>query len=279
MTPSAALPTMPPMTCPGPGSLPDRLPHGDIRGFFAVLESALKIERHACLLQWLQGEVQVFLPHRILITAWGDFAQGPICYDVVSPLPAARTTQLGEAPTHALLQALFRCWLLNRREPCAMPVEAELLGLPPDRAVLGPWSALAAADTLLVHGIKDQRGRRDCLYVLFGTDAVAAAPAAQALTLLLPHLDAAQRQLLHLPEQYPANARSADAEPSDTSDSRLSPRELEIMEWVGKGKTNPEIGMILNTSPFTVKKHLQRVFKKLDVISRAQAVALIMSTN
>ena len=279
MTPSAALPTMPPMTCPGPGSLPDRLPHGDIRGFFAVLESALKIERHACLLQWLQGEVQVFLPHRILITAWGDFAQGPIYFDVVSPLPAARTTQLGEAPTHALLQALFRCWLLNRREPCAMPVEAELLGLPPDSAVLGPWSALAAADTLLVHGIKDQRGRRDCLYVLFGTDALAVAPAAQALTLLLPHLDAAQRQLLHLPEQYPANARSVDEEPNDTGDSRLSPRELEIMEWVGKGKTNPEIGMILNTSPFTVKKHLQRVFKKLDVISRAQAVALIMSTN
>ena len=279
MTPSAALPTMPTMTCPVPGSIPDRLPHGDIRGFFSVLEAALKIERHDCLLQWLQGEVQAFLPHQILITAWGDFAQGPIYFDVVSPLPVARTMQLGEERTHALLQGLFQRWLINRREPCAMPVEAELLGLPPDSAVPGPWSALAAADTLLVHGIKDQRGRRDCLYVLFGADALAAAPAAEALTLLLPHLDVAQRQLRHLPEQYPANAPPTDAGPDDTANPRLSPRELEIMEWVGKGKTNPEIGIILNTSPFTVKNHLQRIFKKLAVISRAQAVALVMSTT
>lgn len=51
------------------------------------------------------------------------------------------------------------------------------------------------------------------------------------------------------------------------------------MDWVCKGKTNPEIGMILNTSPFTVKNHLQRIFKKLAVMSRAQAVALVMSTT
>jgi DNA-binding CsgD family transcriptional regulator len=51
------------------------------------------------------------------------------------------------------------------------------------------------------------------------------------------------------------------------------------MEWVGKGKTNSEIGMILNISPFTVKNHLQRIFKKLDVMNRAQAVAQIMPTT
>lgn len=279
MTPSAASPTMPIVTCPVPGGVSDRPPHGDIRGFFSVLQSALRIERHACLLQWLQGEVQAFLPHQILITAWGDFARGPIYFDVVSPLPAARTTQLGEERTRTLLKTLFDRWLINRREPCAMPVDAELLGLPPDCAVTGPWGALAAADTLLVHGIKDQRGRRDCLYVLFGADALAAAPAAAAFTLLLPHLDAAQRQLWHLPEQHPAEARSADAEPDNAAAPRLSPRELEIMDWVCKGKTNPEIGMILNTSQFTVKNHLQRIFKKLAVMSRAQAVALVMSTT
>jgi transcriptional regulator EpsA len=279
MPPVAALLTMPTTTRPGPGSFLDRLPYGDIHGFFAILESALKIERHADLLRWLQGEVQSFLPHRILIAAWGDFALGLIYFDVVSPLPAARTAQLGEERTHLLLQGLFQRWLGNRRAPCAMPVEAELLGLPPDSAVAGPWSALAEANTLLVHGIKDQRGRHDCLYVLFGTDALAAPPAAEALALLLPYLDAAQRQVWHLPEQYPADPQAADAEPSDTVDFGLSPRELEIMEWVGKGKTNSEIGMILNISPFTVKNHLQRIFKKLDVMNRAQAVAQIMPTT
>jgi DNA-binding CsgD family transcriptional regulator len=53
----------------------------------------------------------------------------------------------------------------------------------------------------------------------------------------------------------------------------LSSREQEIMDWVKHGKTNYEIGMILDISAFTVKNHLQRIFKKLDVLNRAQAVA------
>jgi DNA-binding CsgD family transcriptional regulator len=42
---------------------------------------------------------------------------------------------------------------------------------------------------------------------------------------------------------------------------------------VRNGKTNFEIGMILDISAFTVKNHLQRIFRKLDVVNRAQAVA------
>ena len=53
----------------------------------------------------------------------------------------------------------------------------------------------------------------------------------------------------------------------------MSERELEIMHWVALGKTNPEIGSILDISAFTVKNHMQRMFKKLNVTNRAQAVA------
>jgi len=52
----------------------------------------------------------------------------------------------------------------------------------------------------------------------------------------------------------------------------LTEREAEILKWVALGKTNPEIGSILEISAFTVKNHMQRVFKKLDVSNRAQAV-------
>jgi len=275
MSPPAVLLKMPTPPRSSPGTFLDRLPYGDIRGFFAILESALKIERHADLLKWLQGnDVQAFLPHHVLIAAWGDFALGLIYFDMVSPMSAPRTAQLDEDRAHRLLQGLFERWLGNHRAPCAVPMAAGLLGLPPDSSVSGPWGGLADADIVLVHGIKDQRGRHDCLYVLFGAESLADASAAEALTLLLPYLDAAQRQVTHLPEQYPAGVQSAEAWPGEEgADSGLSLRELEIMEWVGKGKTNPEIGMILNISPFTVKNHLQRIFKKLDVMNRAQAVA------
>lgn len=275
MSSPAVLLTIPNPPGSSPGTFLGRLPYGDIRGFFAILESALKIDRHADLLAWLQGDdVQAFLPHHVLIAAWGDFAHGLIYFDVVSPMSAPRTVQFDEGRAHPLLKDLFGRWLGNGRAPCAVPMAAELLGLPPNCSVSGPWRALADADTVLVHGIKDQRGRHDCLYVLFGAESLADAPAAKVLTLLLPYLDAAQRQVMHLPEQYPAGEQPAEAWSGEGADFGLSPREQEIMEWVGKGKTNPEIGMILNISSFTVKNHLQRIFKKLDVMNRAQAVAV-----
>ena len=54
--------------------------------------------------------------------------------------------------------------------------------------------------------------------------------------------------------------------------NELSAREAEILQWVAMGKTNPEIGAILNISSFTVKNHVQRILRKLDVSSRTQAV-------
>ena len=53
----------------------------------------------------------------------------------------------------------------------------------------------------------------------------------------------------------------------------LSPREREVLRWVGEGKTNQEIGVILDISPRTVQTHLEHVFAKLGVVTRAQAVA------
>ncbi len=55
-------------------------------------------------------------------------------------------------------------------------------------------------------------------------------------------------------------------------DFNLSARESEILAWVALGKTNPEIGSILGISTFTVKNHVQRILKKLDVTNRTQAV-------
>jgi len=54
---------------------------------------------------------------------------------------------------------------------------------------------------------------------------------------------------------------------------RLSAREREVLRWVAEGKTNPEIGVILGISPRTVQTHLEHVYGKLGVVSRAQAVA------
>jgi DNA-binding CsgD family transcriptional regulator len=53
----------------------------------------------------------------------------------------------------------------------------------------------------------------------------------------------------------------------------LTPREAEVLHWVGSGKTNPEIGAILRSRPRTVAKHLERIFAKLGVDTRGAAAA------
>ena len=55
--------------------------------------------------------------------------------------------------------------------------------------------------------------------------------------------------------------------------SALTSRELEVLGLVAAGKTSREIGTALLISDHTVRRHLQNVFVKLDVPSRAAATA------
>lgn len=57
-------------------------------------------------------------------------------------------------------------------------------------------------------------------------------------------------------------------------EAQLTPRETEVLSWVAKGKTNRDVADILGMSPRTVNKHLEHVFEKLGVETRAAATAL-----
>lgn len=54
----------------------------------------------------------------------------------------------------------------------------------------------------------------------------------------------------------------------------LTPRETEVLSWLAKGKTNRDIGEILELSPRTVSKHLEHIFQKLGVETRSAAAAM-----
>ena len=58
------------------------------------------------------------------------------------------------------------------------------------------------------------------------------------------------------------------------SSLNLTEREGDVLLWIANGKTNREIGMILNMSPRTVNKHLEQVFKKLSVDNRTAAAVV-----
>jgi CheY-like chemotaxis protein len=62
-----------------------------------------------------------------------------------------------------------------------------------------------------------------------------------------------------------------------TAAFRLTAREAEVLYWVIKGKTSPDIGEILGSSPRTVNKHLEHVFTKLGVENRTAAASVAMA--
>jgi DNA-binding CsgD family transcriptional regulator len=83
------------------------------------------------------------------------------------------------------------------------------------------------------------------------------------MTVLRPHLnrlraniDLQQRAFLEAPDGL-----------------ALTRRELEVMRWVARGKTNAEIAGLLYISPGTVRRHLDNAYAKLDVHTRTAAVA------
>ncbi len=53
----------------------------------------------------------------------------------------------------------------------------------------------------------------------------------------------------------------------------LTGRQIEVLEWVSRGKTNVEIGVILGISYRTVQKHLEVIYRQLGVETRLAAVA------
>jgi len=56
----------------------------------------------------------------------------------------------------------------------------------------------------------------------------------------------------------------------------LTFREAEILMWISRGKTNKEVGIILGSSPRTINKHLEHIFEKLGVATRAAAVSMVL---
>lgn len=72
------------------------------------------------------------------------------------------------------------------------------------------------------------------------------------------------------PATQPAAARGPIRLPGEA----LSEREVAVMDLLAAGRSNAEIAQVLFLAPKTVKNHINRIFAKLQVSSRGQAMAL-----
>ncbi|MFF2078866.1 response regulator [Kitasatospora sp. NPDC058162] len=77
---------------------------------------------------------------------------------------------------------------------------------------------------------------------------------------------------------HPA-ARGAGAPRLHRDLAPLTPREVEVLGLLGRGLSNGELAVELTLSESTVKTHVARIFAKLNLRDRAQAVVLAYETG
>lgn len=238
----------------------------------SVVQASCAVRNRAALHAWLQRDLQQFVPHEAVLVAWGDFQYGGIACEFIPGGREGGDLPLDADDLHELLGDLFSRWIARGQAPVA--VAASELRVH-NKPLFAPAPGKRVA---LVHGLKDGRGEYDCLYVFVGPSSLEQRRMQDLLQLLLPSIDAGFRQGAEQGRaRAPVNTFSArperyvDPHPQEPQQP-LSAREREVMQWVRLGKTNSEIALIMNLSTFTVKNHMRRIYKKMDVLNRAQAV-------
>ncbi len=247
--------------------------------YYRIITEGNSIRRHNELLSWLQGELQHFLPHDILIAVWGDFKASKISYDIVSALPGVRTEYSSPDTLLPLLHRWFNHWVELGKIPYTVGVGDKGFLLNRGELECPLDEALQSMKSALVHGLTNERSNHDCLYILFSAGRKLHESIGE-MHVLLPYLDTTFCRITPLVRSQASTLSQAVQfnENDENAYWNLSKREIEIMSWVKMGKTNIEIASILDISVFTVKNHLRHVFKTLKVANRMQAATKVMQS-
>ena len=117
----------------------------------------------------------------------------------------------------------------------------------------------------LAHGVLDVGGVFSSFFIFSRMPGEIGPQHAFLMKLMTPHLHFALARVLATVGEYQgALGKSRKA---------LSERQREILHWLNEGKTNWEIAKILGLTELNVKYHIDQIFQKLEVRSRAHAVA------
>jgi|KBSMisStaDraftv2_1062788.scaffolds.fasta_scaffold02853_8 transcriptional regulator EpsA len=228
------------------------------------LDASLRVHARAHFFSWTQGLLQSLIRHELLICTLclgkppAFRADG---FSMTVPEPAAFSDvfmrDTGVAP------ALLKAWEEKRFQPVVVDCAAGTLG---SGAFTRELERIGATQ-LLVHGVQDADGRALSLFAFACRPGSAGPRQTYLAQLLAPSMHAAwvRTQLQRRAENGGAGERAGGG-------SILTVRELDILKWIYLGKSNYEIGAILKISPLTVKNHVQKILRKLNVVNRTQAV-------
>lgn len=230
----------------------------------SAIEGSQSVRSRPQFFLWAQGVLQGVLPHHALLVAMGRLrsGQGRHVEVVGDPLPDARLLDAawGSAAIDDVLSALVQAWDRNGRLATAY---GEGRPVPFAReAHQRLWASLGLGE-VIIHGCPGLYNDIATLVCFGGLSRAATRLDLRMASAMAPFIrEALTRCHVMPPDRHQQSAAAA-----------LSGREREILGWLQRGKTNQEIGVILEISALTVKNHVQRILRKLNVNNRAEAAA------
>lgn len=237
-----------------------------------AIETSLQVKKRYQFFLWTQGQLQALIPHNILICMLTRDGEEVLMMDRFNSCVVSEET-FDEVchPVEGLVMRAMLAWREAGDSPCLiapgiqMPVALyarfrHLL----ERASFGNAAGHGSAP-IIGSGISSS------FFFFGGMPSTLSLRHAYFLELLMPHIHMAFLRTLAQSER---RAISADGSMRLVDLRKLmTEREIEILGWVQEGKSNQEIGLLLSISPLTVKNHVQKILRKLNVRNRAQAVS------
>jgi len=227
------------------------------------LDLALRVNTRPQLFSWVQGALQSLIQHELLICGLQEGRQVAMRVDTFSTAPT-ETARVGELFQHdvSLVPHLIKLWEENRCQAVLCDTDR---GTPITNATLSRELSRLGLSHLLAHGTHDATGNMTSFFVFACREGTVGNKQAYLADLVIPALHAGWVR-----SQVTWPLERAGVKPVKTG--LLTPREQQILQWIYHGKSNIEIGMILEISPLTVKNHVQKTLRKLNVLNRTQAV-------
>jgi transcriptional regulator EpsA len=245
---------------PGSAALLDPL---ELESLKLIMDASLRVHARHHFFTWTQGLLQNLVKHELLICALRTAESMSFHVESFSTAPSepALFSDLFRQDT-SLVPHLIKNWEENSFRPVVCETGT---ASPFAQSALGREINRIGADAVVAHGTYDAFGKPASFFI-FACQAQAMGPRqVYCVELIVPFVHQAWVRT-----QIDRPAESADARPSGAG--LLTSREREILKWIHLGKSNIEIGTILEISPLTVKNHVQKILRKLSVSNRTQAV-------
>lgn len=240
----------------------------DREHFSEVVENSFVIGSRQQFFVWSQSSLQALLPHEILICGIEDGSRQGMAMHRFSASRYFRDEHFAciADPLTGLKPRLTAVTEGSRDSivfsPCerARPADAELAALVADNELKN----IAAQ---LVMGTS---GKVEALYGFARIPVALDARLGHIIELLTPHIHNAFLRVL-------ATEREVSSSGSQRGGRLVTPRQEEILSLIKQGKTNAEIALLLECSPWTIKNHIQAILRRLGSTTRTHAISRAMS--